>query len=171
MKNRYYSFTPVMQNISCGWFVDGSSYMSTVADALESATQEIFIADWWLSPEIHMKRPTLNSDYWRLDTILLRKAVSKVSSQFFFHKKWRLLAFCSFTLNYFRYKFQNEIAAITLPNYSFVFPVVLAMNCLAPQKYPFVMHHLVCFTLGELHSSHSSTDALPLNWEPTVNSL
>lgn len=50
--------------------------MSAVADALENAKEEIFIADWWLSPEIYMKRPTISSNYWRLDKILERKAVS-----------------------------------------------------------------------------------------------
>lgn len=58
------------------WFVDGASYMNAVADALDSATEEIYIADWWLSPEIYMKRPTIDGDYWRLDRILQRKAVS-----------------------------------------------------------------------------------------------
>lgn len=48
--------------------------MSAVADALEGATEEIFIADWWLSPEIYMKRPAIDGDYWRLDQILKRKA-------------------------------------------------------------------------------------------------
>ncbi|XP_078037122.1 phospholipase D isoform X2 [Augochlora pura] len=32
------------------------------------------LPDWWLSPEIFMKRPAINSDYWRLDKILERKA-------------------------------------------------------------------------------------------------
>ncbi|XP_073981398.1 phospholipase D isoform X2 [Rhodnius prolixus] len=73
-RNRYFSFTPVRTMVSSAWFVDGRAYMSAVAVALEQATQEIFIADWWLSPEIHMKRPALEGDYWRLDTILKRKA-------------------------------------------------------------------------------------------------
>lgn len=51
--------------------------MSAVADALENAKEEIFIADWWLSPEIYMKRP-VSDDYWRLDKILERKAVSYI---------------------------------------------------------------------------------------------
>lgn len=55
--------------------------MAAVADALESATEEIFIADWWLSPEIYMKRPN-NGDYWRLDNILQRKAVRNFLSPF-----------------------------------------------------------------------------------------
>ncbi len=55
--------------------IDGASYMAAVADAMEAARYEIFIADWWLSPEIFMKRPSAG-DYWRLDMILKRKAVS-----------------------------------------------------------------------------------------------
>lgn len=69
------SFAPVRSSMQAGWFVDGSSYMSAVADALEAATEEIYIADWWLSPEIYMKRPAIDGDYWRLDKILQRKAV------------------------------------------------------------------------------------------------
>jgi len=56
--------------------------MSAVADALENAKEEIFIADWWLSPEIHMKRPMLGGDYWRLDKILQRKAVNTINNIF-----------------------------------------------------------------------------------------
>ncbi|KAG5673566.1 hypothetical protein PVAND_003604 [Polypedilum vanderplanki] len=72
--NPHQSFAPVRTSTLASWFVDGSNYMSAVADALEGALEEIFIADWWLSPEIYMKRPTLDGEYWRLDKILLRKA-------------------------------------------------------------------------------------------------
>ncbi|XP_037918179.1 phospholipase D2 isoform X3 [Hermetia illucens] len=73
-RNLHMSFAPVRSSMQAGWFVDGSSYMSAVADALEAATEEIYIADWWLSPEIYMKRPAIDGDYWRLDKILQRKA-------------------------------------------------------------------------------------------------
>lgn len=72
--NPHNSFAPYRTSISATWFVDGADYMSAVADALENAKEEIFIADWWLSPEIHMKRPMPGGDYWRLDKILQRKA-------------------------------------------------------------------------------------------------
>ncbi|KAF5292508.1 hypothetical protein FQR65_LT01653 [Abscondita terminalis] len=72
--NPHYSFAPIRCNINGSWFVDGAGYMSAVADALNNAKEEIFIADWWLSPEIFLKRPTLNGDYWRLDKLLKRKA-------------------------------------------------------------------------------------------------
>lgn len=57
-------------------FVDGSTYFEAIADALDKAKEEIFIADWWLSPELYMKRPVIQGEIWRLDYILKRKAVS-----------------------------------------------------------------------------------------------
>ena len=72
--NPHNSYAPVRTSVQASWFVDGASYMSAVADALEAATEEIYIADWWLSPEIYMKRPAIDGDYWRLDNILKRKA-------------------------------------------------------------------------------------------------
>ncbi|KAM7345990.1 phospholipase D isoform 3-T4 [Cochliomyia hominivorax] len=74
MLNPHNSYAPERSDITAQWFVDGSAYMSAVADALEAATEEIYITDWWLSPEIYMKRPAIDGDYWRLDKILLRKA-------------------------------------------------------------------------------------------------
>lgn len=77
-KNPHKSFVPYRPDTLASWFVDGSGYMSAVADALEGAKEEIFIADWWLSPEIFMKRPAIDGDYWRLDKILQRKAMEGV---------------------------------------------------------------------------------------------
>ena len=67
-------------------FVDGSTYFEAVADALDKAKEEIFIADWWLSPELYMKRPVIQGEVWRLDHILKRKAVSIVDSLSHLHK-------------------------------------------------------------------------------------
>ncbi|CAH0561123.1 unnamed protein product [Brassicogethes aeneus] len=72
--NPHHSFAPIRTTINASWFVDGSSYMSAVADAIEGATEEVFITDWWLSPEIYLKRPAIVGDHWRLDKLLERKA-------------------------------------------------------------------------------------------------
>ena len=73
--NRFKSFAPLRLNSHAKWFVDGDLYMMAVADAMESAQKVIFIADWWLSPELYLKRPKNNeNDDWRLDRILERKA-------------------------------------------------------------------------------------------------
>ncbi|TMS21220.1 Phospholipase D1 [Larimichthys crocea] len=55
-------------------YVNGKTYMEDVADALEEAKEEIFITDWWLSPEIFLKRPVVEGNRWRLDCTLRRKA-------------------------------------------------------------------------------------------------
>ncbi|GCB82302.1 hypothetical protein scyTo_0022648, partial [Scyliorhinus torazame] len=73
MEHRFDSFVPARHDIQARWFVNGSAYFSALADALEKAKEEIFIADWWLSPEIHLKRPA-KDNYWRLDVLLKRKA-------------------------------------------------------------------------------------------------
>uniref|UniRef100_A0A8C4MHD5 Phospholipase n=1 Tax=Equus asinus asinus TaxID=83772 RepID=A0A8C4MHD5_EQUAS len=54
-------------------FVNGAGYFAAVADAILRAREEIFITDWWLSPEMYLKRPA-HSDDWRLDIMLKKKA-------------------------------------------------------------------------------------------------
>lgn len=44
--------------------------MEHAANMMELAREEIFIAGWWLSPEIFMKRPPVEGNRWRLDEIL-----------------------------------------------------------------------------------------------------
>uniref|UniRef100_A0A3P9HKY3 Phospholipase n=1 Tax=Oryzias latipes TaxID=8090 RepID=A0A3P9HKY3_ORYLA len=72
--HRYGSFARVEDDIPAKWYVNGKTYMEDVADALEEAKEEIFITDWWLSPEIFLKRPVVEGNRWRLDCILKRKA-------------------------------------------------------------------------------------------------
>ncbi|XP_066118987.1 phospholipase D2 isoform X2 [Saccopteryx bilineata] len=54
-------------------FVNGAGYFAAVADAILRAQEEIFITDWWLSPEIYLMRPACSDD-WRLDIMLKKKA-------------------------------------------------------------------------------------------------
>ena len=67
------SYAPVRQSQLCRWYVNASMYMEHVMHALNGAKEEIFITDWWLSPELFLKRPTTDLQY-RLDKILLKKA-------------------------------------------------------------------------------------------------
>uniref|UniRef100_A0A671PT20 Phospholipase n=1 Tax=Sinocyclocheilus anshuiensis TaxID=1608454 RepID=A0A671PT20_9TELE len=72
--HRFGSFAREEENIPSKWYVNGKTYMEDVANALEDAKEEIFITDWWLSPEIFLKRPVVEGNRWRLDCILKRKA-------------------------------------------------------------------------------------------------
>lgn len=88
--NRFGSFAPERTNQVGQYFIDGQNYMSAVADAILAATEEIYIADWWLSPEIYLKRGSEFDEKFRLDRLLKKKAVSgkseKVWKGFFFSK-------------------------------------------------------------------------------------
>ncbi|CAF4549767.1 unnamed protein product, partial [Rotaria sp. Silwood2] len=67
--NRFRSFAPIRHNQLGYWFINGKSYMESIAKAILLAKEEIFITDWWLSPEIMLIRPT-NDESMRLDNLL-----------------------------------------------------------------------------------------------------
>ena len=73
-ENRFSSFAPQRVQLSyCKAYVDGDEYYSDLYDALLLAKKEVFITDWWLSPELYLKRPVndkgLNQNT-RLDRVL-----------------------------------------------------------------------------------------------------
>ena len=67
------SFAPVRHNQMCKWFINAELYMENVMHGLNNAKEEIFITDWWLCPEIYLKRPSVDLQF-RLDKVLLKKA-------------------------------------------------------------------------------------------------
>uniref|UniRef100_A0A452TZK5 Phospholipase n=1 Tax=Ursus maritimus TaxID=29073 RepID=A0A452TZK5_URSMA len=72
--HRFGSYAAVQENTLAKWYVNAKGYFEDVASAMEEAEEEIFITDWWLSPEIFLKRPVVEGNRWRLDCILKRKA-------------------------------------------------------------------------------------------------
>ncbi|KAK7207317.1 hypothetical protein BZA70DRAFT_286679 [Myxozyma melibiosi] len=73
-KHRFESFAPVRHNVSAQWFVDGRDYFWNVSHAIDMAQDVIYIHDWWLSPEVYLRRPAHGNQQWRLDRLLKRKA-------------------------------------------------------------------------------------------------
>uniref|UniRef100_A0A1D1XTW8 phospholipase D n=1 Tax=Anthurium amnicola TaxID=1678845 RepID=A0A1D1XTW8_9ARAE len=73
-ENRYKSFSPEREGCHVKWYVDGKDYFYAVSEALMSAEKEIFIEDWWLSPELYLRRPPSKNEEYRLDRILKKKA-------------------------------------------------------------------------------------------------
>lgn len=76
--HRFNSFAPARQGNKVKWYVDALDYMWAVSIALEAAEEVIYIEDWWLSPELFLRRPPLTNQEWRLDAILKRKAEAGV---------------------------------------------------------------------------------------------
>lgn len=72
--HRFGSYAAIQDNTLAKWYVNAKGYFEDVANAMEEAKEEIFITDWWLSPEIFLKRPVVEGNRWRLDCVLKRKA-------------------------------------------------------------------------------------------------
>lgn len=73
-KHRFGSFAPVRTNVAAQWLVDGRDYFWNVSRAIYNAKDVIYIHDWWLSPELYLRRPPAMAEKWRLDRLLQRKA-------------------------------------------------------------------------------------------------
>ncbi|KAM0506840.1 hypothetical protein ACHAPB_002907 [Verticillium nonalfalfae] len=77
-EHRYDSFFPERDGNIIKWYVDGRDYFWAVSEALEAAQETIYICDWWLSPELFLRRPPHDNQQWRLDQVLKRRAEAGV---------------------------------------------------------------------------------------------
>ena len=76
--HRFQSFAPEREGNKIKWYVDGRDYFHAVSVALEKAKEVIYIEDWWLSPELFLRRPPYFNQEWRLDQVLKRRAEAGV---------------------------------------------------------------------------------------------
>ncbi|KAG2106164.1 uncharacterized protein F5147DRAFT_701272 [Suillus discolor] len=72
--HRFDSFADQRLDNSIKWHIDGHDYMYALSEILDSAKECIFILDWWLTPELYLRRPPADHPEWRLDRLLQRKA-------------------------------------------------------------------------------------------------
>ncbi|KZT08000.1 phospholipase D/nuclease [Laetiporus sulphureus 93-53] len=72
--HRFESFAGLREQNFVKWHIDGHDYMYALSEMLDSAKEVIFILDWWLSPELYLRRPAAYHQQWRLDRLLKRKA-------------------------------------------------------------------------------------------------
>ncbi|THH14594.1 hypothetical protein EW146_g5764 [Bondarzewia mesenterica] len=72
--HRFDSFADERAQNFVKWHIDGHDYFYALSEMLESARECIFILDWWLTPELYLRRPPASNEQWRLDRILKRKA-------------------------------------------------------------------------------------------------
>lgn len=66
------------ENCAARWFVDAATTYLAIADAIEAAKEQVFIAGWWVSPELYLKRPPHRHPETQLSALLQRKARSGV---------------------------------------------------------------------------------------------
>ncbi|RMZ88745.1 hypothetical protein DV736_g4026, partial [Chaetothyriales sp. CBS 134916] len=73
-QHRYQSFATVKGGNDVKWYVDGCGYFWAISKALDEARESVWILDWWLSPELYLRRPPAQNEQWRLDRVLQRVA-------------------------------------------------------------------------------------------------
>jgi len=84
--NRFQSFAPQTSG-DIKWYVDGASYFWAVSMALENAKESIYILDWWLSPELYLRRPPAHNERYRLDKMLHAAAERGVDVRIIVYKE------------------------------------------------------------------------------------
>ncbi|KAH8696724.1 hypothetical protein BGW36DRAFT_428716 [Talaromyces proteolyticus] len=94
--HRFKSFAPPRENNDVKWHVDGFTYFWAVSQALESAKESIWILDWWLSPELYLRRPPAKNERYRLDRMLQAAAQRGVRVNIIVYKEVeKALTLCS----------------------------------------------------------------------------
>jgi phospholipase D1/2 len=94
--NRFHSFAPVRSNGNeAKWYVDGCGYMWAVSVAIEQAQESIWILDWWLSPELYLRRPPSANENYRIDRMLLAAAERGVKVNVIVYKEVSAILTCS----------------------------------------------------------------------------
>ncbi|KAG8530252.1 uncharacterized protein KY384_004753 [Bacidia gigantensis] len=102
-QHRYHSFAPQRTGNDVKWYVDGCGYMWAVSEALERATQSIWILDCtnstispvcymliitgWLSPELYLRRPPAKNEQYRVDRMLQAAAQRGVKVNIIVYKE------------------------------------------------------------------------------------
>ncbi|KAK7843032.1 phospholipase D zeta 1 isoform X1 [Quercus suber] len=89
--HRFGSFAPPRGLAEDGsqaqWFVDGRAAFEAIASSIEDAKSEIFICDWWLCPELYLRRPFHAHASSRLDALLEAKAKQGVQIYILLYKE------------------------------------------------------------------------------------
>ncbi|KAH8805791.1 hypothetical protein F5884DRAFT_459135 [Xylogone sp. PMI_703] len=85
--NRYLSFAAPRAGNHAKWYVDGCGYFWAVSEAIERAEESIWILDWWLSPELYLRRPPSENEKYRLDRMLVEAAERGVKVNIIVYKE------------------------------------------------------------------------------------
>lgn len=69
----------------CKWYVNACNYFGDLAEEIPKAKKDVFIAGWWVTPGVYLRRmhsPLQSKD--RLDNILLERAKAGVKVGFYY---------------------------------------------------------------------------------------
>ncbi|GAA5862918.1 hypothetical protein JCM1840_002326 [Sporobolomyces johnsonii] len=72
--HRFNSFASPKEGNNVKWFIGGNDYYFALSELLENAKETIWVFDWWLTPELYLRRPPTENEDYRVDRILKKKA-------------------------------------------------------------------------------------------------
>ncbi|KAL1961112.1 hypothetical protein VTO42DRAFT_3057 [Malbranchea cinnamomea] len=117
-QHRYGSFAPERSHNNAKWYVDGCTYMWAVSRALETARESIWILDWWLSPELYLRRPPSKNEQYRLDRMLQAAAQRGVKVNIIVYKEvTQALTLCSHHTKHHLQNLHPNIAVFRYPDH------------------------------------------------------
>ena len=61
--NKYSAYANMKRFNLCHWFSDGKDYFEDLFQKLMDAKSSIYITDWWMSPEVFLRRPVYDKIY------------------------------------------------------------------------------------------------------------
>ena len=61
--NKFNAYTNMKRFNVCKWFADGKDYFEDLYTRLMDAKYSIYITDWWMSPEVFLRRPVYEKEY------------------------------------------------------------------------------------------------------------
>lgn len=99
-ENRFGSFAPPRNGHDIKWHIDGCAYMWAVSVALEEAQESIWILDWWLTPELYLRRPPSANEEYRIDRMLLAAAERGVKVNIIVYKEVTKVLTCMLYLHF-----------------------------------------------------------------------
>jgi len=92
INNKYLSFANEKENCNAEFLVDANNYFSLLYKHLMEATESIYIAGWWISPELWLNRPCSvnekNQQPNKLMDVLLYKAKKGVQVNILIYKEF-----------------------------------------------------------------------------------
>lgn len=69
ISHRFTSSSPIRLNNDLKAYVNGKEYYQDLYEALNKASNDIFIRGWWICPELYLKRPKEDHEDSRLDRV------------------------------------------------------------------------------------------------------
>lgn len=167
------SFAPPRDGNLVKFHVDGHDYFWALSQLLEEAQETIFILDWWLSPELQLRRPgAVHGLQWRLDHVLQRKAEQGVKIYVIVYKE--VTASMSMNSKHTKHALEDlheNIACLRHPDHSGGELVYYwshhAKLCVVDNKIAAMGGLDACFGRWDTHD-HPLADVHPTEWDRTL---